>query len=140
MSRAQFNLRFLIAAVGVAAIAFFWMGPFPTQLELDLRNELGFPDTDALTIISHSTNGRGRVTAVTFDGDTYLLFVSYRDFMGLTPIRSDGNWWIPQVAPPRDDGSLLLPEPQNITEYAKRFSEYPTENEITKFRNLFDRP
>jgi hypothetical protein len=116
------------------------MGPFPTQLELDLRNELALPDTDALTIISHSTDGRERVTAVAFDGDTYRLFVAYRDFMRFPQIRSDDKWWIPQVAPTRDDGSLLLPEPQDITEYATRFTEYPTENEITKFRKLFDRP
>ncbi|GAB5517641.1 hypothetical protein [Rhodopirellula baltica] len=139
MNHARFSLRFLIALVGVSAIVFLLIGPFQTQLELDLRNELSLPDTDALTIISHSTNGRERVTGMIFDGGSYRLFVAYRRFLE-APLMTQDKWWVPRVAPAREDGTLLLPETKDTAEFSKRFPEKPTETEIGKFRELFDRP
>ena len=123
----RYRLLTLVALVTLAAVVFAVLRRDAVDIG-ELRQDLMIADRHRISILD-SIDSDG-ILAVVEQNKTFKLFVCYRDFWG------SGNseaWEIPFVV-----GSGAPPgEPEAVWEYSQEFDHFPTDAEITGFRQEY---
>ena len=147
MRWARFSIVFLLALGVIAAFTFLWIASLlPTKLEQELQSKLLMFESEKITVLSHSTDGIERVTAVSEDESGFLLFTAYRNCyppkIATLLDFPDDYWLIPSLVttPPGGYVSTSVPAPDECKTYSRRYDRFPSEVQIQQFRQEFDHP